>query len=239
MSGAPLDSAPRVHLDLPLAIDPDEVRRFAAYGGRPAAETGTRLHEVLALAAVLVTPRAATRWLPVERREPGRLVAGGRGFTIPGVGTWWGEVEWVAAVVCTIGDALERRVAELGAGLDPGLAPLLDAAGSGAVESLAEHVNDLLCQEGVAHRQRVTNRLSPGYGDWDRADQRPLFRLCPGTPIGVTLDAALIMRPAKSLSFLVGAGPAARVDHYASQCARCWAETCPARRTPARGRVHR
>ena len=105
--------------------------------------------------------------------------------------------------------------------------------------SLAEYVNDLLCQEGIARGVKVTNRVSPGYGAWDVADQAMLFRLCPGTPIGVQLNEACFMTPTKSISLLVGAGPEARVDHYFSQCARCWMADCAYRRVPARRTVHR
>ena len=58
------------------------------------------------------------------------------------------------------------------------LAVMLDSVGSAAVESLAEYVNDLLCQAGIAEGVKVTNRISPGYAGWDTAEQRALFRLC-------------------------------------------------------------
>src|SRR5205823_851933 len=93
------------------------------------------------------------------------------------------------------------------------LASMLDSVGSGAVESLAEYLNDVLCQQGLAAGLRVTNRISPGYAAWDVAEQHALFRLCPGAPVGVTLNAACFMTPGKSISLLVGAAslPAARV----------------------------
>jgi hypothetical protein len=47
------------------------------------------------------------------------------------------------------------------------------------------------------------------------------------------------MTPVKSISLLAGAGPAARVDHYFSQCARCWMRDCAYRRVPARTTVRR
>ena len=43
------------------------------------------------------------------------------------------------------------------------------------------------------------------------------------------------MTPAKTISFLVGIGPEARVDHYFSQCGRCWMRDCAYRRAPRRG----
>jgi predicted PurR-regulated permease PerM len=56
--------------------------------------------------------------------------------------------------------------------------------------------------------------------------------------IGVQLNDACYMTPAKSISLLVGAGLDARVDHYFSQCARCWMRDCAYRRAPARQTVH-
>ena len=79
----------------------------------------------------------------------------------------------------------------------------------------------------------MTNRISPGLAGWDLAEQATLLGLLPGAAIGVRLGAAGSMTPAKSISFLVGTGRAARVDHYFVQCRRCWAEACPARRMPA------
>jgi cobalamin-dependent methionine synthase I len=85
----------------------------------------------------------------------------------------------------------------------------------------------------------VTNRISPGYADWDVAEQPRLFRLVSAAAIGVDLNAACVMTPGKSISLLVGAGRQARVDHYFPQCARCWMRDCVYRRAPARATVHR
>jgi cobalamin-dependent methionine synthase I len=86
---------------------------------------------------------------------------------------------------------------------------------------------------------KVTNRISPGYGGWDVAEQPLLFRLVSGEPIGVRLNDACFMTPEKTITLLVGAGADARVDHYFSQCARCWMAGCAYRRVPASRTVHR
>src|SRR5262249_50863725 len=156
---------------------------------------------------------------------------------IPRIAERWGAIDEITAGVCTIGDALERRVSELWEARELPLAMMLDSVGSGAVESLAEYVNDLLCQEGLARGMKVTNRVSPGYGDWDVAEQARLWRLCPGTAVGVDINAACFMTPTKTITLLVGAGPHARVDDYFSQCARCWMQGCAYRRAPARASV--
>ena len=232
----------QVLVELPLAIDPDEVLRFQGYKKGidvPSADVRALFDDALAAGDRLMTPRAVARWLPVERRAADVLEVDGVELTIPAIGARWGAVEHVAVAVCTIGEALERRVAELWEARELTLASMLDSVGSGAVESLAEYVNDLLCQQGLAAGLKVTNRISPGYADWDVAEQQRLFRLCPSTPVGVTLNAASVMTPGKSISLLVGAGVNARVDHYFSQCARCWMRDCAYRRTPVRRTVHR
>jgi len=239
---APLSTAPRVLTALPLAIDPDEVLRFQGYKrsvDTPGPEVLALFDEALALGRRLIAPRAVVRWLPVTRQDGDVIEAGGATLTIPDLGGLWGRVDWVAAAVCTIGDELERRVAELWDARELPLAAMLDSVGSGAVESLAEYVNDLLCQEAVPLGLPVTNRVSPGYGHWDVGEQRVLFNVCPGDAIGVSLNEACFMRPVKSISLLAAAGAGARVDHYFSQCARCWMPACAYRRTPARKTVHR
>jgi len=239
---AQLSTDPRVLTSLPLAIDPDDVLRFQGYkksGEPPGPEVRALFDEALTLGRGLVEPRAVICWLPVTAQGADTIDARGVVLTIPDVRSLWGPVDWIAAAVCTIGDGLETRVAELWAARELPLAAMLDSVGSGAVESLAEHVNDLLCQEAIPLGLPVTNRVSPGYGRWDVSDQRALFALCPGEPIGVRLNEACFMAPVKSLSLLAGAGAGARVDHYFSQCARCWMAGCAYRRTPVRGTVHR
>jgi len=238
----PFSTRPRVLTALPLAIDADEVLRFQGYkksADRPGPEVLALFDEALALGRTLISPRAVVQWLGVSRIDADSIEAGGVVLAIPGVERLWGPVEWLAAAVCTIGDELERRVAELWEARELPLAAMLDSVGSGAVESLAEYVNDLLCQEAIPLGLPVTNRVSPGYGSWDVTQQNALFAICSGDPVGVSLNEACFMTPVKSISLLAAAGARAKVDHYFSQCARCWMRACAYRRTPAHASVHR
>jgi hypothetical protein len=203
----------------------------------PGADVRALFDEALALGRSLMAPRAVVRWRPAAHADADRLDVGGLVLDIPDIAEHWGAVEWAAASVITIGDAAERRVADLWRARELPLAMMLDSVASGAVESLAEYVNDQLCQDGEALGLRVTNRISPGYARWDVREQRKLFALCPGEPIGVTLNEACYMTPAKSITLLVGAGTSARVDHYFTQCARCWMRHCAFRRVPAQRTV--
>ena len=233
---------PLVLEGLPVRIDPDEVLRFQGYKKGidvPTDDVMALFDEALALGERLMEPRCVYRAVPVSGQEAGHIEAAGEQLRIPHIGRLWGALTSVGAGVCTVGQPLEDRVRALFDVHELPLAVMLDSVGSAAVESLAEHVNDLLCQAAIAEGIRVTNRISPGYAGWDTAQQRELFRLCPGTSIGVALNGACFMTPVKTISFLVGIGPEARVDHYFTQCRRCWMADCAFRRVPADRTGHR
>jgi hypothetical protein len=227
---------------LSLRVDPGEALRFQGYKrGRdiPDATALALFDEALALGESLMEPRFVYRATKVTGQGPDVIQAGGEELHIPEIGRLWGPLETVGAGICTVGRAIEDRVRELWDERELPLAMMLDSVGSAAVESLAEYVNDLLCQAAIPAELKVTNRVSPGYAGWDTAEQGALFRLCPGLPIDVTLNDSCVMVPGKSISILVGIGPAARVDHYFTQCRRCWMRDCAYRRAPAAATVHR
>jgi hypothetical protein len=229
-------SRPTVLKDVPLRVDRDEVLRFQGYKKGidvPDAAVLALFDQALALGETLIEPRVIYRALGVTRQAPGLIEADGERLAIPGIDRLWGALEQVGAGICTVGAALEERVRGLWDARELPLAVMLDSVGSAAVESLAEYANDLLCQAAIPAGVKVTNRISPGYAGWDTTEQVPLFALCPGEPIGVALNESCVMTPGKSMSFLVGIGPEARVDHYFTQCRRCWMADCAYRRAPA------
>ena len=235
-------AGPVVLEHLPLRVDPDEVLRFQGYKKGvdvPSAEVRAIFDEALALGEALMAPRVVYRAVPVTGQGPHTIDAEEITLTIPEIERLWGTLEAVGAGICTVGEAIEARVRALFDAREFPLAVMLDSVGSAAVESLAEYVNDVLCQAGLAEGVKVTNRVSPGYAGWDTAEQRQLFALCSGAPIGVTLNEACFMLPAKTITFLVGVGPAVRVDHYFTQCRRCWMRDCAYRRAPALTTVRR
>ena len=236
-----LSPTPSVLEGLPLRIDPDEILRFQGYkkGAVPTHEVLALFDEAVALGERLMAPRVVYRSTTVTGESADLIETAGERLHIPQIGRLWGPLAAVGAGICTVGPAIEDRVRALFDEREFPLAVMLDSVGSAAVESLAEYTNDLLCQRALADGLKVTNRISPGYAGWDTGEQEALFRLCPGAPIDVTLNAACFMTPVKSITFLVGIGPDARVDHYFSQCRRCWMRDCDYRRAPAERTVHR
>jgi len=233
---------PAVLLDVPLRVDRDEVLRFQGYKKGvdiPDAAVLALFNEALTLGESLIEPRVVYRASLVTGRGPDLIEAGGERLQIPGIGRLWGPLEQVGAGACTVGAAIEERARRLWDERELPLAVMLDSVGSAAVESLAEYANDVLCQAAIAAGTKVTNRISPGYAGWDTAEQAALFRLFPAGSIGIALNPSCVMTPAKSISFLVGVGPEARVDHYFTQCRRCWMPDCAYRRAAAAITVRR
>ena len=227
---------------LSLRVDPQEVLRFQGYKKGidiPDRTVLALFDEALALGESLMEPRFVYRAARVTGQGPDVVQADGEELHIPEIGRLWGVLEAVGAGICTVGAAIEDQVRELWDERELPLAVMLDSVGSAAVESLAEYVNDLLCQAAIPAGLKVTNRISPGYAGWDTAEQVALFHLCPGEPIGVTLNDSCVMAPGKSISILVGIGHEARVDHYFTQCRRCWMRDCAYRRAPAAVTVRR
>ncbi len=235
-------SLPAVLDEVPLRVDRDEVLRFQGYKKGidvPDADVLSLFDEALALGESLMEPRVVYRAVPVTEQGMEHIEAGGERLHIPAIGRLWGPLEQVGAGICTVGAGIEDRVRRLWDERELPLAVMLDSVGSAAVESLAEYANDLLCQAAIPAGVKVTNRISPGYAGWETAEQAALFGLCPGRPVGVTLNESCVMTPGKSISFLVGIGPDARVDHYFTQCRRCWMRDCAYRRAPAAVTVRR
>jgi len=234
---------PVVLSELPLQIDRDEVLRFQGYKKGidvPSADVIGLFESALILGEQLMAPRAVYRTVSVVGQGPDEIrLADGTALRIPEIQHLWGPLAAVGVAICTVGDAIEARVRELFDAREFPLAVMLDSVGSAAAECLAEYVNDLLCQVAIPEQLKVTNRVSPGYAGWDMAEQTLLFRLCPGEAVGASLNEFCVMTPAKSISFLAGIGPEARVDHYFTQCRRCWMKDCAYRRVPASRTVHR
>lgn len=172
-----------------------------------------RVEEMLDLAPGLVEPQAVMRLdcvgLPGSDLVPS---------TLP-----------FAAVACTVGPLLERRVSDLAARGDATGAMILDAIGSAAVEELADASNRHVCDTAIRAGRRPARRRSPGYHPWDVTEQRLLFGLLEPADIGVSLTTSCMMIPRKSISFVVPLDDGWPDDPPGHRCSRCGLEDCPYR----------
>ncbi|MFU8795838.1 MAG: vitamin B12 dependent-methionine synthase activation domain-containing protein [Dehalococcoidia bacterium] len=136
----------------------------------------------------------------------------------------------VAIFVVTIGKYLEETAWKLAR---DGLilqATVLDAVGSDAVEKAAASVEDKIRAMARSEGLVISRRFSPGYCDWNIGQQRMLFHALTGNTLGVRLTAECLMIPQKSISGIVGIGPAnSNVAKY-NPCEFCSKQDCPGRR---------
>ena len=205
-----------------FTLDRREVWRLLGYvPGRkpPAPPVLARIEELLAESSGLVEPRGcyAVQGLS-EVADSGPF----RG------------AETVAFSVCTIGRALESRVAELARKGEPLRALILDAIGSASVEAVADVVNAAICS-GVGQKDVYSSRrISPGYGGWPLEAQAGIFELLPSRLSGVTLKPTCFMEPRKSISAGIGIGRGVPHSKHVSICAYCDLRGCAFRRHPER-----
>jgi hypothetical protein len=135
----------------------------------------------------------------------------------------------VAVFVLTIGGRLGEVVRQLSGEGFLVQAAVLDAIGSDAAETLAHVVQDIIKSEAAAEGLAISRRFSPGYCDWRVSQQKMVFRALGGDCAGVHLTDGCLMVPQKSISGIIGLGPAGRVESY-NPCSTCNKRDCAGRR---------
>ena len=158
------------------------------------------------------SPRAVLRILPVDEIRPllfghdiNRLLSG---------------CTEAVLIAVTLGSELEKRlmIEEV---TNMSNAYVLDLCASQAVEQAADDLEkdlrDRILQEG----KYLTNRYSPGYGDYPIEMQRQLLDyLNAGRAIGLTLTPTNLMVPRKSITAVLGISTEPKPDVYGN-CTHC------------------
>jgi hypothetical protein len=101
---------------------------------------------------------------------------------------------------------------------------VLDVMGSIAASKAIDRMSDDLEVEVSRSEWHVSESYSPGYCDWDVAEQQKLFSFFPPGFLGITLSSSSLMSPVKSVSGIIGIGPGMKRNGY--QCFLCNDTTC-------------
>lgn len=197
-----------------LLIRKSEVMRYLGY--RPGVtEISPRVEavidEALNRAGTFLKPRAAVAGVRIDSTDAEQVCAG----SSSGGDTFVWRSKSLARLLngcpratimaVTIGPELENESSASFARGEYTLGAIYDAAGSEAVEGLADEVNARIDREARAAGYETTPRFSPGYGRWALADQAALLALV-GTA-GIKLTPALMLDPQKSVTAVVGWRP--------------------------------
>ena len=134
----------------------------------------------------------------IEHRHERIMLEGGKTLTGPLVAHHLAGAERVAAVVCTLGPALEEYAASLE---DLVLALALDGLGNTAVEAVAQQVCGRLAERAQAQGLETSTPLSPGEPEWPVETGQPqIFALAKPSRAGIRLTEGGMMIPKKSIS---------------------------------------
>jgi len=136
-------------------------------------------------------------------------------------------VEAVTVFVVTIGGILEQEVVEVFQQKEPLEGLFLDAAGSVAVETIADQLNNTITQDAVKQGWQTSVRFSPGYCNWKIDLQRWVFQVLDTSGIGVRLTDSLLMIPQKTISGIIFQG---KDLEPLNPCEECGREDCGDRR---------
>jgi len=193
----------RLNVDAVLrgqGADPAAIRRrsprLIEFSGRALEEGGP-----------LLQPRVHACRLLVEDLRHDRLKLEGDGRLSGGLlARHMGGAQEVVIVLCTVGEALERRAAEVSRE-DAVYGLALDGLGSAGVEALANAACALFEEEATKEDCQVTIPLSPGMVGWPVEQGQPqIFDLLDAGEIDVRLTESMMMLPRKSLTFVLGMG---------------------------------
>jgi cobalamin-dependent methionine synthase I len=216
-------------------VDVNEVWRYLGYpaGAEPAPAMRELLEATIAEAAASATPRAVYAIFPVAATTKRRLRVRRDSQEVEfqgAIGEFIGPVSQVAVFIATAGSAIGQRSHDLMAAGDYFGSIVFDAVGSERAEAAEAEVVKSLRAQLAAAKLELTLPYSPGYCGMSLTEQRKLFGLLGEETAGVELTAACLMQPIKSISGLMGIGPAEEVKAWGSPCDRCELWTCNMRR---------
>jgi len=135
----------------------------------------------------------------------------------------------IAVFLCTAGKEIGIRSREAMKEGDLLTGYIYDVVGSEIADSAADIMQNRLRERITAEGKKITNRYSPGYCDWDVAEQHKLFQLMPDNYCGIKLNSSALMDPEKSVSGFIGIGENVRYNEYT--CGLCDMKDCIYRKT--------
>ena len=132
--------------------------------------------------------------------------------------------ESIAVFLCTAGEEIGIRSRNAMKNGDLLTGYIYDVIGSEIVEAAADLMQDSIHNAMASVGKKITNRYSPGYCDWDVAEQHKLFQLMPDNYCGIKLNDSALMNPEKSISGFIDIRGHVRYNQYT--CGLCEMKDC-------------
>lgn len=217
-------------------VEPDRTQIHRLVGLQPGRDSHQRwldlAERMLTELPRVLRPRGVFRLDEVVGLEPRRVELASGAFFEGAVGAFLEHSELVASFIVTIGSGLERlsrgwlRSGKVMQGT------IADAIASEAAEAAARRLADEVRAWARGRGLDITTRYSPGYCGMTVRQQIPLFASLPARRINVRITPSCLMLPIKSVSGLIGLGPAGKVSPTGYPCQACTHPDCTQRRAP-------
>lgn len=216
-----------------LEIDPDhgELLRYMGYpaGVTPPERVARQIDLAVEASREHLRPRATYSLYEVIRQDKRSLTLGNQATFKGAIGQYLRGARYAAVFLATAGKEIVQFAEDTFRSGNSLGGFILGAIGSriaeGAVEAIVEHLRGC-----VLPGDALTLRYSPGFCGMNLDQQRLIFELVETSAVGVELLPSLLMKPIKSVSGILGVGPAEEIEAYGSACDRCPLLDCNMRR---------
>lgn len=132
--------------------------------------------------------------------------------------------ERAAWFVCTAGEEISQYTRQLMDEGDLMKGYVVDVLANVVVEAAMDRIQSSIENEMKMAGLKITNRYSPGYCDWDIAEQKKLFSVFPENYLDIALSESCLMIPVKSVSGIIGIGKEVKFNKYT--CHFCSDKAC-------------
>lgn len=143
------------------------------------------------------------RVVPATDTEKGRVIlSNGTEFRSTNLARYINGCDKLLLFAATLGSRVDMAIRRLSVrSIAEGAAA--QAVGASLIESYLD-AEEILWKENLPAHYKYMRRFSPGYGDWDLAEQKKVFALLPCRTIGLTLTEGGLMAPSKSVTAVIG-----------------------------------
>lgn len=172
----------------------------------------------------LAAPAMTCRIVPVDRIAGAEIELDGVAVHAPGLTSAPGELQAVAAAVCTLGTAIEGRISALFAARHRQLALALEDIGNEMLFRLADRSVARIRRKARLDGLESGIEVSPGDAGLALDQQASVLALAGSIRIAVSATGTSMLSPVKSLSLLVALGRGLDSRRAPGRC-----DCCPSR----------
>jgi len=214
---------------------PDRANVFLSQGITSEIKISARIEEIFeqAMKVFLESARPAAIINDVSVPEFGQIYEGeGRNEGRTPVADIYPRAGNVALFAATVGEKVSAMIEGLFRSNDFAEGCMLDSIASEAAERVADSIQNTyskyLYDKGKVNKSSGILRYSPGYCGWHISGQKKLFAYLKPEKIGITLTDSYLMKPLKSISGAIIAGPR-EIHKFKNDypcCEKCDTQSC-------------